>query len=96
MKAFYKVHGFVQNVGYRSFVKRLANKYRINGFVKNISNGSVEIYAVGKEENIKEFEKEIEIRSVYGPNVLHIEKIYGNDADFPKFESQGDIFEIKY
>ena len=37
------VHGIVQGVGYRSFVRRVARIHGITGSVRNVSDGSVEI-----------------------------------------------------
>ena len=45
----YIVYGIVQGVGFRYFVYRLANKYGINGSVKNLSDGSVEVILEGKD-----------------------------------------------
>lgn len=61
MRGFYIVHGFVQGVGYRAFVSGVAKKLGINGFVRNVSNGSVEILAIGDENKLKDFEKQIDI-----------------------------------
>ena len=47
------VNGRVQGVCYRSFVKAIAKELLISGFVKNKSNGSVEIIAEGFETCLK-------------------------------------------
>jgi acylphosphatase len=39
--------GRVQGVGFRWFVKDCAQEYRINGYVKNLADGSVKILAEG-------------------------------------------------
>lgn len=53
------VSGFVQNVGYRQFVKRVAQKTGLTGWVKNIPDGRVEAQLSGDqkiiEETIKKF-----------------------------------------
>ncbi len=54
MKAYLiRVRGLVQGVGFRPDVARLAEKYGVKGYVKNVSGGSVEIFAEG--ENAVEF-----------------------------------------
>ncbi|MEM0201175.1 MAG: acylphosphatase [Candidatus Micrarchaeaceae archaeon] len=73
MKRFYIVHGFVQGVGYRAFVSGVAKRMGINGFVRNVSNGSVEILAVGTEKQLKDFEKQINV-SLGKIEVKNIEK----------------------
>lgn len=54
------ISGFVQGVGYRQFVKNLAKKYGVVGWVKNLpagkagtSNGKVEVLLQGEKEAIE-------------------------------------------
>jgi acylphosphatase len=49
------VHGKVQNVGFRSYVKNLADKLSLNGWVRNNPDGSVEILVEGTERLLEEF-----------------------------------------
>ena len=49
------IRGKVQGVGYRNNAKRRADLLGIRGWVKNLSDGSVEIIAQGSEQSIKEF-----------------------------------------
>ncbi len=53
------VSGRVQGVGFRFFTKYTAENFGINGWVRNLDDGTVEIKATGKDEKIKEFLKEI-------------------------------------
>ncbi|MCW8825741.1 MAG: Sua5/YciO/YrdC/YwlC family protein, partial [Gammaproteobacteria bacterium] len=48
------VTGQVQGVGFRPFIYRIAQQYRINGWVQN-RQGEVLIHAEGFEENLKTF-----------------------------------------
>lgn len=48
------VSGFVQGIGYRSFVKKNAVKLGLTGFVRNIENGRVEALFQGDKEKIEE------------------------------------------
>lgn len=51
-----KVHGHVQGVGFRYFTATQAARYDIKGWVRNTVDGeSVEIEALGEEQNIKRF-----------------------------------------
>ena len=43
----YLVSGMVQGVGYRFFTQAAAEKLGINGFVRNLRDGRVEVFAVG-------------------------------------------------
>jgi acylphosphatase len=45
----------VQGVGFRFTVKRIANKYDITGFVKNLPNRQVEVVAEGDREVVEDF-----------------------------------------
>ena len=47
------VHGWVQGVGYREFVMREARRLRLGGYVRNASDGSVEVEAEGGREDLE-------------------------------------------
>ncbi len=49
------VSGRVQGVFYRDFARREAEKLGINGYVKNLSNGNVEIVAEGEDRIMEKF-----------------------------------------
>jgi acylphosphatase len=49
------IHGRVQGVGFRYFVKQQADKYCINGFVRNLPDGNVYIEAEGESEQLNHF-----------------------------------------
>ena len=47
----------MQGVAFRYSTVRIAGKYSINGTVRNLPNGDVEVYAQGTRENIGKFEQ---------------------------------------
>ena len=47
------ISGLVQGVGYRQFVRSMARKNYVTGWVKNLSNGQVEAVLQGREQDIK-------------------------------------------
>ncbi|HEV1998359.1 MAG TPA: acylphosphatase [Candidatus Dormibacteraeota bacterium] len=49
------VHGWVQGVGYRDFASREATRLRLSGYVRNASDGSVEIEAEGRRIELEAF-----------------------------------------
>ena len=49
------VRGYVQGVGYRDFASREAARARLSGYVRNSSDGSVEIEAEGARSDLEAF-----------------------------------------
>ena len=45
----YLIHGRVQGVGFRYFVQHIADSMGMKGWVRNLDNGSVEVYAIGTQ-----------------------------------------------
>lgn len=56
----YVVTGRVQGVGYRNFVEHLAGKIQIDGYVRNLRDGSVEVLAMGTPENLLKLRRGLE------------------------------------
>ena len=90
MKGFHIiVFGRVQGVFFRYNTKNKADKLKINGFIKNLSDKRVEIVAEGDKENIKRFLEWCKKGSVL-VNIKDIEFIDDN----PEIGFKG--FEIRY
>ncbi|GAB4364864.1 MAG: acylphosphatase [Calditrichia bacterium] len=68
-KAF--VSGLVQGVGYRYFVYRKAAQYEITGYVKNLFDGRVEVFAEGNKKDLEEFLAEL----WKGPQFARVENV---------------------
>ena len=51
------IHGTVQGVFFRNFVKESADKLNIKGFVRNLDDGNVEIYAEGDIDNVNKLQE---------------------------------------
>jgi acylphosphatase len=45
----YFVSGLVQGVGFRYFTQDVAERLRLTGYVRNLRDGRVEVYAIGTE-----------------------------------------------
>lgn len=52
--------GRVQGVGFRYTVKQVATGYEVNGWVRNLENGSVELHAQGEQDEVFSFLDAIE------------------------------------
>jgi acylphosphatase len=50
----YRVRGRVQGVGFRYFVEHSAKGLGVSGWVRNVDDGSVEVYALGTPEQHSE------------------------------------------
>ncbi|MBN1406590.1 MAG: acylphosphatase [Calditrichaceae bacterium] len=79
MKIAYKiiVQGKVQGVGYRWFTLQIAQQLNIKGYVKNLDNGDVEIFAQGDEASIHEML--VQLRK--GPSFSNVTNIAILDVD---------------
>lgn len=51
------VKGSVQGVGYRYFAMREAAQLGVCGYVKNLANGTVEVYVEGERDLIEYFKR---------------------------------------
>ncbi|AWK51962.1 carbamoyltransferase HypF [Clostridium beijerinckii] len=71
MRYIVKIYGIVQGVGFRPFIYKKANDFKIYGYVKNIG-GAVLIDCSGKRENIKHFILDVIKKP---PNLAKIEKV---------------------
>ncbi len=49
----------VQGVGYRFFVQRVAARLGVAGYVKNLRDGRVEVYAIGPPEPLRSLRTEL-------------------------------------
>lgn len=84
-----KISGRVQGVYYRATAREVALKLGINGFVRNLSDGSVEVVAEGDEEKLKEF-----INWCWkGPSGARVENVMER---WEEFKGDFSSFTIKY
>ena len=80
-----KVLGRVQGVGYRAWVKKIAKKYELQGWVVNCEDKSVMIEISGKKKNIKMFLIECYKGPIFS-NVLNVDASETSFKDFKGFE----------
>jgi len=84
-----KVYGRVQGVGYRYFVKEKAKDLDIFGYVKNLEDGTVEVLAQGREENLQKLISELK----KGPFLARVDKL---DIVFRKVINIYPYFQIEH
>ncbi len=88
------VHGFVQGVGYRHFVKKNADVIGVKGMVRNLEDGSVLVIANGDADTLAAFERSISVSTEYGVWVMHIDRVSEDDPEFPKEKYDVNKFSI--
>jgi acylphosphatase len=86
-KRFY-VSGMVQGVGFRFFAERAADRLGVTGYVKNMRDGRVEVYAIGQGEQLRALRAELE----RGPRSASISEVAEEDAEIlPRYAGQFSI-----
>ncbi len=65
------ISGFVQNVGFRHFVRSKANEFGLNGYVQNLPDGRVEAIFQGPKSAIEEMIKQCR----KGPFLSEVEEV---------------------
>jgi acylphosphatase len=81
----YFVSGIVQGVGYRYFVNRVARNLGINGYVKNLWDGRVEVFAEAEETLLHQLEEKLRI-GPSGADVDNVEVIDENIHGYQDFQ----------
>lgn len=72
MKSIHAIYeGKVQGVGFRATVLSLVKGYEVTGWVKNLADGRVEVFASGDENEVEDFLEGISESHLAG----HIEKV---------------------
>ncbi|HIH73833.1 MAG TPA: acylphosphatase [Methanosarcina sp.] len=81
-----KVYGRVQKAGFRDFIDEIAFNLNLNGYVKNLEDGAVQVVCEGDEAAITELLKKIDITQ-YPIRVENIETTYKEPTgEYKSFE----------
>ncbi|HSU30256.1 MAG TPA: acylphosphatase [Bryobacteraceae bacterium] len=70
------VSGTVQGVGFRYFVAGQAHALGLSGWVRNLDDGRVEVYAVGPEPVLNDLAGALHT----GPRMAHVRGVVQHDA----------------
>jgi len=71
------VSGMVQGVGYRFFAQRSADRLGLAGYVRNLRDGRVVVYAIGQVEALRALRAELE----RGPRFASVSSVAEEDAE---------------
>ena len=86
----YYVSGMVQGVGFRYFAERAAMHLKVMGYVRNLRDGRVEVYAIAPEESLAALRRDLE----RGPRGATVTSVTEEEAVVePRF---ADKFSIEY
>ncbi len=77
-RAYIRVWGIVQGVGFRYFTRGVASSLGLTGWVRNLPDGSVEAIAEGDEEDIKHLIS----RMRQGPSLARVDNIEVEWSDY--------------
>jgi len=80
------IHGNVQGVGFRWFVRDAADRLGIKGLVRNMPNGTVEIVCDCDSELLEQFMDELENNSTSGQVTNIVMDKVMTDKKFDRFE----------
>ena len=86
IKKRFRIYGHVQGVGFRYFTWQYALKIGVTGFVRNLADGSVEVVAVGSENQIDALDAWLQD----GPRTAIVDDVfvedYLGDKEFTAFQ----------
>jgi acylphosphatase len=86
----YFVSGMVQGVGYRYFAQRAAERLGVAGYVRNLGDGRVEVYAIGAAGTLAQLRAELE----RGPRAAEVSRVTEEEAAFDPDFARG--FSVEY
>ncbi len=89
----YVIRGIVQGVGFRYFAQRRAEQLGVCGYVKNLPDGRVEVYAIGPPAKLEELRQLLEI----GPRSARVTEVEEHEAHVQaryarSFSIEGDFW----
>lgn len=84
--------GTVQGVGYRYFAQRISIRLGLFGYVKNLGDGRVEVYAIGEQEQLVALKKELE----RGPRAASVAEVAEEEARVEEKYARGFTIENSF
>ena len=74
------ISGRVQGVGFRDFVHRRATALGLSGWVQNLGDGRVEVYAIGPAERLSDLAAALHI----GPRMAEVRTVEERNEEVEK------------
>ncbi len=84
----FQVEGYVQGVGFRYWTQREATALKLTGYVKNLHDGGVEVYAIGPDSKLDVFRDLLE----QGPTGSRVIAVHESPAPVRDYK----VFRIEY
>jgi acylphosphatase len=79
----YVVEGRVQGVGFRFFAHRAATELGLKGYVRNLPDGRVEVYATGDPKALRELCEQLQT----GPRAARVERVEQQQASVETYKT---------
>jgi acylphosphatase len=84
----YLISGIVQGVGFRYFTQDEAERLHLSGYVRNLRDGRVEVYAMGSPEKLARLRTLVE----RGPRGAMVQSVVEESAELdPQFAQEFSI-----
>lgn len=83
------VYGLVQNVFFRDFTLGRARELGLNGYVRNLPGGAVEVAAEGEKKKLEELITHLKV----GPPRAEVEKV---ETNWSRHSNQYTGFSVRY
>lgn len=89
VRAHVRIYGIVQGVFFRANMKRVATLHGVRGWVRNVSDGSVEAVLEGERKDVEEVIK----WALRGPPAARVERLI---VEFEPYKGEYTSFDIRY
>jgi acylphosphatase len=88
----FHVSGRVQGVGFRYFADRVALRVGVAGYVKNLPDGRVEVYALGTAAQLEALRNELR----RGPLLARVDRVDESEAETQPEYADSFTIETEY
>ncbi|RUM48023.1 MAG: acylphosphatase [Hyperthermus sp.] len=89
VRAYIRIYGVVQGVFFRANMQRVARSLGVNGWVRNVADGSVEALVEGERAKVEELIK----WALRGPPAARVERVI---VEFREYRGDLSDFVIRY